>query len=434
MLNRAPRLEAESERIRLTQLCRCLLLRCLRIPTQRGGRRSRSPHGKIDCEGDTSEMRAAFTSTIKKASNLATIRRPCLSSNLLASHHHHHHHHHHHQSNDPAKKRSSSYILGPDIPDIWVTPNSSPRLPSSEPESRVDEELIPVIIDGKSIAEEIRSGIAKEVHLMKDRVNKIPGLAVVLVGQRRDSQTYVRKKTMACEEVGMKSLVAEFPEDCAEDDVVNAVSNFNHDPSVHGILVQLPLPQHLDEEKILSAVNLEKDVDGFHPINMGNLALRGREPLFIPCAAKACIELLLRLGVNLKGKHVAVIGRSNVVGLPTSLLLQRHHATVSIIHAFTSNPEDVTSEADIVISAAGVPNLVRGSWLKRGSIVIDVGTNPVEEPSMEQGYYLQGDVCYEEALQVVSAITPVPGGVGPVTVAMLLSNTLDSAKRRYGLC
>ncbi|KAK8924208.1 hypothetical protein KSP39_PZI019507 [Platanthera zijinensis] len=185
----------------------------------------------------------------------------------------------------------------------------------------------------------------------------------------------------------------------------------------------------MDEERVLSAISLEKDVDGFHPLNVGNLAIRGREPLFVPCAAKACIELLLRSGVELLGKHVAVIGRSRVVGLPTSLLLQRHHATVSIIHAHSENPESITREADVVISAAGVPNLVRRNWLKRGSIVIDVGTTPIEDPESEHGYHLVGDVCYEEALQVVSAITPVPGGVGPVTISMLLSNTLDAAKR-----
>ncbi|XP_018680101.2 bifunctional protein FolD 1, mitochondrial isoform X1 [Musa acuminata AAA Group] len=376
-------------------------------------------------------MRAALSSTLKKVSAAAAARRPRVAFVSSASHHHHRHH----QSNKPTKKRKDDYILGPDLPDIWATPGSIS--PPAESESgatmAVDAELAPTIIDGKSIAEEIKLGIAKEVHRMKDTIKKVPGLAVVLVGQRRDSQTYVRNKIKACEEVGIRSLMAELSEECAEDEVLNAVSEFNQDPSVHGVLVQLPLPQHMDEDTILGAVSLQKDVDGFHPLNMGNLALRGREPLFIPCAAKACIELLLRSGIKLKGKNVAVIGRSNVVGLPTTLLLQRHHATVSVVHAFTNNPEDVTRVADIVISAAGVPNLVRGSWLKRGAIVIDVGTNPIEDPSLEHGYYLRGDVCYEEALQVASAITPVPGGVGPVTVAMLLSNTLDSAKRFYGI-
>lgn len=187
----------------------------------------------------------------------------------------------------------------------------------------------------------------------------------------------------------------------------------------------------MDEGKVLDVLRPEKDVDGFHPLNMGNLAMRGREPLFIPCTPKGCIEMLLRSGVEIAGKKATVIGRSNIVGLPTSLLLQRHHATVSIVHAFTKNPELITCEADIVVTAAGVPNLVRGNWLKPGAVVIDVGTNPVEDPSSEHGYRLTGDVCYEEAVQVASAITPVPGGVGPMTIAMLLSNTLDSAKRVY---
>ncbi|XP_020584452.1 bifunctional protein FolD 1, mitochondrial-like isoform X2 [Phalaenopsis equestris] len=335
---------------------------------------------------------------------------------------------------ETAWRRSSSSILGPDLPDVWNHPSSAspPTLPSPSG-NQGDDELNPTIINGKIIAEEIRSGIAAEIRQLKDVSGKVPGLGVVLVGKRRDSQSYIRHKIKDCEEVGITSLLAELPEDSSQDDVLNAVSKFNKDPSVHGILVQLPLPKHIAEEEVLSAINLEKDVDGFHPLNVGNLALRGREPLFIPCAAKACIEILLRYDAELVGKNVAVIGRSRVVGLPTSLLLQRHHATVSVVHAYSKNPEEITREADIVISAAGVPNLVRRNWLKRGAVVIDVGTNPVEDSRSEHGYYLTGDVCYEEALQLVSAITPVPGGVGPVTIAMLLSNTLESAKRTFGL-
>lgn len=268
---------------------------------------------------------------------------------------------------------------------------------------------------------------------MKESIGKVPGLAVILVGQRRDSQTYVRNKIKACEEAGIKSLMTELPEDCTEDEILSALSSFNENPSIHGILVQLPLPKHLDEEKILNMVSLEKDVDGFNPLNMGNLAMRGREPLFIPCTAKGCIELLLWSGVEIMGKKAVVIGRSNIAGLPTSLLLQRHHATVSILHALSKNPDQITRQADIVVTAVGVPNLVRGHWLKPGAVVIDVGTYPVEDPSSEFGYRLVGDVCYEEALGVASAVTPVPGGVGPMTIAMLLSNTLDSAKRAYDI-
>ncbi|RCV11344.1 hypothetical protein SETIT_2G178100v2 [Setaria italica] len=337
------------------------------------------------------------------------------------------------QSRRRRRRSSSSLLLGPDFPDTWDTP---PRAASRTPPPRdtgADYDCTATIIDGKSIAEDIRLHIAEEVRQMKSVVGHVPGLAVVLVGNRRDSESYVRYKTKGCEEVGIKSLLAKLPGNCTEDQVMDSVSRFNEDPSVHGILVQLPLPQHMDEERILSAISLEKDVDGFHPLNVGNLALRSRKPLFLPCAAKACIELLLQSGIEIMGKHVTVIGRSKVVGLPTSLLLQRHHATVSIIHAFTTNPEAITRESDIVISAAGVANLVRGSWLKQGAVVIDVGTNPIEDPTSDYGYRLTGDVCFEEAVKVASAITPVPGGVGPVTIAMLLSNTLDSAKRVYGL-
>ncbi|CAA6654551.1 unnamed protein product [Spirodela intermedia] len=327
------------------------------------------------------------------------------------------------------RKRKDIPLLGIDLPDVWDPLRSSS--PGGPPQN--SDRLVPTVIDGSAMAAEIRSELAEEIRRMKDATGKVPGLAVVSVGQRRDSKSYVRFKIKACQEVGIKCLLANYPEDCAEDDVVNAVSDFNDDPSVHGVLVQLPLPQRMDEERILGAISVEKDVDGFHPLNMGNLALTGREPLFIPCASKACIELLLQTGVELRGKNVAVIGHSKVVGLPTSLLLQRHHATVSVVHAFSKNPEEITRRADIVIAAAGVPDLVRGSWLKPGAIVVDVGTNPVEDPHSEYGYRLKGDVCYEEALELVSAITPVPGGVGPVTIAMLLSNTLDAAKRAYGL-
>ncbi|CAL9003101.1 unnamed protein product [Prunus brigantina] len=319
-------------------------------------------------------------------------------------------------------------LVSLDIPDDWAP--SPAHSCFSSPISSSNEQTA-TIIDGKFIADEIRTRIGSEVRRMKEGIGMVPGLAVIVVGHRRDSQTYVRNKMMACAEVGIKSMVAQLPEDCTKDQLLGALSSFDADPSVHGILVQLPLPQHLDEGKVLDVLRPEKDVDGFHPLNMGNLAMRGREPLFIPCTPKGCIEMLLRSGVEIAGRKATVIGRSNIVGLPTSLLLQRHHATVSIVHAFTKNPELITCEADIVVTAAGVPNLVRGNWLKPGAVVIDVGTNPVEDPSSEHGYRLTGDVCYEEAVRVASAITPVPGGVGPMTIAMLLSNTLDSAKRVY---
>ncbi|EPS68256.1 hypothetical protein M569_06517, partial [Genlisea aurea] len=243
------------------------------------------------------------------------------------------------------------------------------------------------ILHGRTIAEGIRSRIAREVRRMKESIGQVPGLGVIFVGQRRDSQTYVRNKAIASEEAGIKFKLVTLPENCAGYEICNVIHRFNADPSIHGILVQLPLPQfllcicpeqHLDVAHILDVVTLEKDVDGFHPLNIANLAMRGMEPLFIPCTPKGCIELLLQSDVEIMGKKAVVIGRSNIVGLPTSLLLQRHHATVTILHPFTSNPQAVAREADILISAAGVPNLVRGNWLKPGAVVVDVGTNPIE--------------------------------------------------------
>ncbi|CAN8237671.1 unnamed protein product [Cochlearia groenlandica] len=285
------------------------------------------------------------------------------------------------------------------------------------------------VIDGKAVAKQIRDEITIEVARMKESIGVVPGLAVILVGDRKDSATYVRNKKKACDSVGIKSFEVRLPEDSSEDEVLRSVSGFNDDPSVHGILVQLPLPSLMDEQNILNAVCIEKDVDGFHPLNIGRLAMRGREPLFVPCTPKGCIELLRRYNIEIKGKRAVVIGRSNIVGMPAALLLQREDATVTIIHSRTKNPEEITRQADIIISAVGQPNMVRGNWIKPGAVIIDVGINPVEDSNAPRGYRLVGDICYEEASKVASAITPVPGGVGPMTIAMLLSNTLTSAKR-----
>ncbi|KAM7472175.1 hypothetical protein LguiA_010358 [Lonicera macranthoides] len=285
------------------------------------------------------------------------------------------------------------------------------------------------VIDGKSVAKDIRDEITTEISRMKDEIGVVPGLAVILVGDRKDSATYVRNKQKACEAVGINSYEVRLPEESTEQEVLKHISNFNDDPSVHGILIQLPLPSHMNEQNVLNAVCIEKDVDGFHPLNIGRLAMRGREPLFVPCTPKGCIELLHRYGVEIKGKRAVVIGRSNIVGMPAALLLQREDATISIVHSRTKNPEEITREADIIISAVGQPNMVRGSWIKPGAVIIDVGINPVKDDTSRRGYRLVGDVCYDEACKIASAITPVPGGVGPMTIAMLLSNTLTSAKR-----
>ncbi|TYJ15937.1 hypothetical protein E1A91_A10G216500v1 [Gossypium mustelinum] len=287
------------------------------------------------------------------------------------------------------------------------------------------------VIDGKSVAKQIREEISAEVTKLKEAIGVVPGLAVILVGDRKDSATYVRNKKKACESVGINSFEVNLPDDASEQEVLKYILDFNGDPSVHGILVQLPLPSHMNEQNILNAVTIEKDVDGFHPLNIGHLAMRGSEPLFVPCTPKGCIELLHRYGVDIKGKRAVVIGRSNIVGMPAALLLQREDATVTIVHSRTKNPEEITRQADIIISAVGQPNMVRGSWIKPGAVIIDVGINPVEDATSPRGYRLVGDVCYDEACKIAAAVTPVPGGVGPMTIAMLLSNTVSSAKRAY---
>lgn len=281
------------------------------------------------------------------------------------------------------------------------------------------------IIDGKAIAATIREEIKSEVSTMKTK----PGLAVVIVGERKDSQTYVRMKRKACEEVGIESFHAEIPETATEKEVLDVVKKFNADARVHGILVQLPLPKHMDEEKILAAISIEKDVDGFHPENIGKLAMKGHEPLFVPCTPKGCVELLKRSGVDPSGKNAVVVGRSNIVGMPAAMLLMGANATVTVVHSKTQNPKKICREADIIVAACGSAEMVKRDWVKPGAVVIDVGTNGVEDKTKKSGYRLVGDVDYENVRKVASKITPVPGGVGPMTIAMLLSNTLASGKR-----
>ncbi|XP_043721943.1 bifunctional protein FolD 2 [Telopea speciosissima] len=284
------------------------------------------------------------------------------------------------------------------------------------------------VIDGKAVAQTIRSEIAAEVQQLFKKYGKVPGLAVVIVGTRKDSQSYVNMKRKACAEVGIKSVDVDLPEQVSEDELIQKVHELNATPDVHGILVQLPLPKHINEEKVLSEISIDKDVDGFHPLNIGKLAMKGREPLFQPCTPKGCLELLSRSGITIKGKRAVVVGRSNIVGLPVSLLLLKADATVTVVHSHTPNPESIIREADIVIAAAGQAMMIKGDWIKPGAAVIDVGTNAVDDPSKKSGYRLVGDIDYKEACKVAGWVTPVPGGVGPMTVAMLLKNTLDGAK------
>jgi 5,10-methylene-tetrahydrofolate dehydrogenase/methenyl tetrahydrofolate cyclohydrolase len=232
--------------------------------------------------------------------------------------------------------------------------------------------------------------------------------------------------------VGFDSFGTDLPEDVSQDDLLRVVAEYNADPKVDGILVQLPLPSHIDERAVLDAVSLDKDVDGFHPTNIGSLAMRGRSPKFVSCTPKGCIELLKRSGVALAGKTAAVVGRSNIVGLPAALLLQNADATVTMVHSRTPDAAAVVRAADIVIAACGRAEMVRGDWIKPGAVVIDVGINAVDDPSAKRGYRLVGDVAFDEAAAVAGAITPVPGGVGPMTIAMLLQNTLEGYKRAVG--
>ncbi|KAK4847476.1 hypothetical protein QYF36_002309 [Acer negundo] len=242
------------------------------------------------------------------------------------------------------------------------------------------------IIDGRAIAQTIRSEIANEVGLLYQKYDKVPGLAVVIVGNRKDSQSYVNMKRKACAEVGIKSFDIDLPEQVSEAHLISKVHELNAMPDVHGILVQLPLPRHINEEKVLTEISIEKDVDGFHPLNIGKLAMKGREPLFLPCTPKGCLELLARSGISVKGKKAVVVGRSNIVGLPISLLLLKADATVTVVHSYSPDPESVIREADIIIAAAGQAQMIKGSWIKPGAAVIDVGTNAVDDPTKKTGY------------------------------------------------
>jgi methylenetetrahydrofolate dehydrogenase (NADP+) / methenyltetrahydrofolate cyclohydrolase len=284
------------------------------------------------------------------------------------------------------------------------------------------------IIDGTAIAAEIREEIRQQVAEMQSRWDRVPGLATVLVGDNTASATYVRMKQKACAEAGIQSFGHELPADASQEEVVGLVSELNANPEVNGILVQLPLPRHLDEEAVLNAISIEKDVDGFHPVNIGRLAMKGRDPLFIPCTPYGVIVLLQKAGIKLSGADAVILGRSNIVGLPVAMLLQKENATVTICHSRTRDLADHLRRADIVIAAIGQTEMVTGDMLKPGAAVIDVGINRKDDPLARRGYRLVGDVDYESAREVAGAITPVPGGVGPMTIAMLLQNTLRAAQ------
>jgi methylenetetrahydrofolate dehydrogenase (NADP+) / methenyltetrahydrofolate cyclohydrolase len=317
------------------------------------------------------------------------------------------------------------------------------------------------LIDGKAIAATIRQDLKERVTAMKEAgIVPLPGLAVLLVGSRRDSQTYVNMKKRACHQVGIRSFGYDYADETSvtQDELVQQIQTLNADPMIHGILIQLPLPAHIDEATVLRAVDPEKDVDGLHPFNVAQLASQGTHnsknknnkisywdkgqldqiPFSVPCTPLGCIELLDRSGVEIAGRHAVVIGRSNLVGMPLSFLLLHRHATVTMVHSKTPNIEEEVRRGDIVIAAVGKARLVQANWIKEGAVVIDVGINSIHVPSDnddEKGdkagksYQLVGDVDLESVLPKCSKITPVPGGVGPMTIAMLLRNTVSAWER-----
>jgi len=284
------------------------------------------------------------------------------------------------------------------------------------------------IIDGKAIAEDVRAKVKVAVAERVAAGKSVPGLATVLVGDNPASQVYVRSKRKACEEAGIQSFGVELPATATQSEVESVVRELNQDPRVNGILVQLPLPSHLDEEAVLTSISLHKDVDGFHPVNIGRLAQKGRAPAFIPCTPAGCIYLLEKTLPTLRGVNAVVLGRSNIVGMPVALLLVRADATVTVCHSRSKDLPGIVREADVLVAAVGRPEMVRGDWVKPGAVVIDVGINRIEDATKKSGYRLVGDVAFDEVKEVASFITPVPGGVGPMTIAMLLQNTLRGAE------
>ena len=290
------------------------------------------------------------------------------------------------------------------------------------------------IISGNEIAKTIRAELAEEINKIKTEHNVTPGLAVVLVGENPASQVYVKMKNKACHDIGIYSEQHTLPAETSEADLLKLVNDLNQDEKINGILVQLPLPDHIDEHKILNAILPEKDVDGFHPVNMGKLLIG--EKGFKPCTPYGVQKMLIYAGVQIEGANVVVVGRSNIVGKPVaSILMQKQkdaNATVTICHSRTKDLPAVTREADILIAAMGRPEFITADMVGENAVVIDVGVNRVDDPDSKKGYKLVGDVKFDEVSQKCKAISPVPGGVGPMTITMLLYNTVQSAKEKLG--
>lgn len=284
------------------------------------------------------------------------------------------------------------------------------------------------IIDGKKLAEAIKDEIRTTVGERKQKGLPIPGLATVLVGNDPASQTYVANKIKTTADLGIRSFSYELDETCTQEELNRLISELNDDSNVHGILVQLPLPDHLSEDAVLSVISPKKDVDGIHPYNAGLLSRKYSEPLFYPCTPSGVIRMIRSVRPDITGLNAVVIGRSSIVGMPTAMMLSRCNATPTICHSNTAHLDAICREADILVAAAGSPGLVKGDWIKPGAIVIDVGINHIPAPELPRGYRLVGDVVFEEAAETAGAISPVPGGVGPMTIAMLMYNTLKAVK------
>ena len=286
------------------------------------------------------------------------------------------------------------------------------------------------LIDGKKISAEIKEEIAQEVEKIKQTGGKIPHLAAVLVGHDGGSETYVAHKVKACDYVGFESSLIRYEDDVTEEELLAKVDELNIDDQIDGFLVQLPLPKHISEEKIIEAINPNKDVDGFHPVNVGRMSIG--LPSFVSATPAGILQLLKRYNIDISGKHCVVLGRSNIVGRPVSILLSQKadvgNATVTVCHSRTPNIKELCLQADIIIAALGVPEFLKGDMVKEGAVVIDVGTTRVKSDKTKSGWKLKGDVKFDEVAEKCSYITPVPGGVGPMTIVSLLKNTLIAAK------
>lgn len=297
------------------------------------------------------------------------------------------------------------------------------------------------IISGTEVAAQIREELKSEVSSMKEKHGVVPGLVTILIGHNPASVSYVTAKQKAAHEIGFHSVQDNQPADVSEAVLLELVDKYNKDPKIHGILVQLPLPKHIDEKKVLNAIDPDKDVDGFHPVNVGRLMIGGKEAKFLPCTPAGIQELIVRSGYETSGAEVVVVGRSNIVGKPIAMIMVQKakgaNSTVTIVHTGTKNLEDHCKRADILIVAAGVAGLVKPEWIKPGSCVIDVGVNRVGEKMSEKTGkmvpILRGDVDFDKAKEIAGAITPVPGGVGPMTITMLMKNTVKSAKIAAGI-